>query len=248
MNGARLDRAQFANGRALWGIGLVLIGFVLFVDRLGLVDAERVLRFWPLLLVAFGLQQMLWPHARARTGAGILRVNGLVWTVIGGLLLLSGLGILHVSLWQLIWPTLLIFVGAHLMLRSRHHGSPSGEQGDDTAIVAILSGVQRVANAVAFNGTEITGVMGGVQLDLRRTQLARGEEAVVDVLLILGGCELFVPPEWVVSAPLIAILGGVDDQRLVAPASIVDAAVDRLAPPPRLVLRGFVMLGGITVR
>lgn len=248
MNGVGFDRTRLANGRAIWGIGLVILGLVLFVDRLGIVDAASVLRFWPLLLVAFGVQQLLSPSARANTGARLLSVNGLAWTIIGGLLLLSSLGILRVSLWQLIWPTLLIFVGAHLMLRSQHSGDGrSGSGADDTSVVAILSGVQRVSDAVPFKGTEITSVMGGTQLDLRRAQLGRGQEAVIDVLLVLGGCELFVPPDWVVSAPMVAVLGGVDDQRLVAPANVVDAA-DALASPPRLILRGFVMLGGITVR
>ncbi len=244
MNG--LDLTPLASGRAIWGIGLVVLGFVLFVDRLGLVDAEYVLRFWPLLLVAVGLQQLIAPATRASTGVRVVRVNGIVWTVIGGLLLLSSLGVLRVSLWQLIWPTLLIVVGAHLMLRSRDRHDGASEV-DDAAIVAVLSGVQRVANAVAFKGTEITSVMGGTQLDLRRAQLGPGEEAVIDMLLILGGCELFVPAEWVVSAPIIAVLGGVDDQRLVAPAGVVDAA-DRRSTPPRLTLRGFVMLGGVTIR
>lgn len=249
MNGVPFDRDRLANGRAIWGVGLVVLGLVLFVDRLGLIDAEYALRFWPLLLIAFGAQQLLSPHAGGPTGAGPLRVNGIAWTVIGGLLLLSSLRILHVSLWQLFWPSLLIFVGAQLMVRSRtSHALRGAGHADDTSIVSVLSGVQRIASAVPFKGTEISSVMGGTQLDLRRAQLARGEEAVIDLMLVLGGCELFVPTDWVVSAPLVAVLGGVDDQRVMPPASVVDAAADRAAAPPRLILRGFVLLGGVTIR
>ncbi len=63
----------------------------------------------------------------------------------------------------------------------------------------------------------------------------------------MGGCEIFVPPHWVVSAPATTILGGIDDQRVAQPSPIIDHTASP-GPPPRLVIRGLVLMGGITIR
>ncbi|MGC4081314.1 MAG: hypothetical protein QM736_04165 [Vicinamibacterales bacterium] len=56
-----------------------------------------------------------------------------------------------------------------------------------------------------------------------------------------------MPPHWVVSAPITTVLGGIDDRRVAQPPPIVDAG-GAAGPPPRLVLRGLVLMGGITIR
>ena len=110
-----------------------------------------------------------------------------------------------------------------------------------------MSGVERVHAAEAFRDTEITAIMGGVQLDLRRAQLPAGAEAVIDLLAVMGGVELLLPPDWHVSAPFTAILGGIEDKRLVEPASVIEAAGVQPGRP-RLVIRGFVLMGGVNIR
>jgi hypothetical protein len=115
-------------------------------------------------------------------------------------------------------------------------------------IVAVLSGVKRLSAPVTYAGSEVTVFMGGAHIDLRQAQLARGSEAVVDLFAVMGGCELVLPPDWVVSAPVVAIMGGVDDKRLMASPTVIDQAMGAATPPPRLVIRGVVFLGGVTIR
>jgi predicted membrane protein len=90
--------------------------------------------------------------------------------------------------------------------------------------------------------------MGGAMIDLRQALLSPGEEAVLDVFAVMGGCEVLIPSHWVVSAPIVAIMGGIDDKRLVSRPSVIDEATRSSAAPPRLVLSGFVMMGGVTIR
>ena len=49
-------------------------------------------------------------------------------------------------------------------------------------------------------------------------------------------------------APIVAIMGGVDDKRLVSRPSVIEEATAASAAPPRLVVSGFVMMGGVTIR
>jgi hypothetical protein len=115
-------RESLFSPRLLLGLGVALFGAVLMLDRLGLVDAGSVLRFWPLIVIAIGLQQFFNPreHAAGRR----VPVNGIIWMAIGGVLLLNSFDLLHVSIWRLFWPAILIAFGVRLMmrpaLRTRH--------------------------------------------------------------------------------------------------------------------------------
>lgn len=240
--------------RLLGGLGLMLFGVVMLIDRAGLIDAGRVLRFWPLILIAIGVQQLAWGRSRADGNPATGR-SGFIWIAIGAVFLLNSLGITHASVFELFWPMILIGVGVRLLT---HTGrgfrfrdlttAATGEGSRDTGpAVAVLSGVKRVSPPDTFKGLDVTLFMGGAQLDYRPAILAPGAEAVIDIVAIMGGCEIFVPPHWVVSAPATTILGGIDDQRVSQPSPIVDHT-SNAGPPPRLVIRGLVLMGGITIR
>lgn len=240
--------------RLLLGLGLALFGVVLLLGRLDLVDATYVLRFWPLILVAIGLQQFFNPRVGGATGR-VVPVSGIIWMSIGGILLLNSFGILRVSLWELFWPAVLIALGVRLMARQGPRGIGSGPRSaaefttsDSGPLFAVLSGVKRVSGPQPFHGAEVTTFMGGAQLDLRQALLAPGAEAVLDIFAVMGGCEVLAPPGWVVSAPVVAVMGGVEDKRIVSTPTMIEQATAPGGPAPRLVIRGFVLMGGVTVR
>lgn len=248
------DTASFTAPRVLFGLGLVVFGVVLLFDRLNLVDAAFVFRFWPVIMIAIGLQQFFTPRTGAN-GERLFPATAVVWMTVGGVFLLNSLGIMRASVWSLFWPAVLIAVGIRLMggkgLRLRTSVRQTYENMTSSAdmgpIVAVLSGVKRLSAPVTYTGSEVTVFMGGAHIDLRQAQLARGSEAVIDLFAVMGGCELVLPADWVVSAPVVAIMGGVDDKRLMAPPTVIDQAMGAAAPP-RLVIRGVVFLGGVTIR
>jgi hypothetical protein len=102
-----------------------------------------------------------------------------------------------------------------------------------------------------FKHGELTAVMGESRLDLREAALAPGDEAVIDVVAIMGSTIVHVPADWDVSFDAVPVMGGVKDERRGRPG-----AVDRgegstgsfTGPRPRLVLRGFVLMGGLVIR
>ena len=100
------------NPRFVIGAGIAIFGFVLMLDRLRLVDAGFVLRLWPLIFVAIGLQRFFNPRP------GRSNVQGILWMAFGGWLLLNTLGLFRVAVWDMIWPIALIWFGAHLMQRT----------------------------------------------------------------------------------------------------------------------------------
>ncbi len=69
------------------GICLILLGTVLILDRLGLVPASQLLRFWPVGLVLFGVTMVIQSFQRGDPASAAQRQdNGLghviVWVII----------------------------------------------------------------------------------------------------------------------------------------------------------------------
>ena len=254
MTSPRFDRPRSATPQVVFGAGLMILGGLVLLDRTGLADAARVLRFWPLILIAVGLQQLA---VRRQVGDhdGTVPWNALAWIGIGGLFLLNTLGITRASVFDLFWPVLLIAVGVRVLTHGKRAArlatdptTTTGGSSDSGPAIAVLSGVKRVSPAETFRNLDVTLFMGGAQLDYRAAVLPAGQEAVIDMLAVMGGCEIFVPPHWVVSAPVTTVLGGIDDRRVAQAPPIVDHADASAGPPPRLVLRGLVLMGGVTIR
>jgi predicted membrane protein len=232
-----------ATPRLVVGLAIALFGLVLVLDRLNLVVAGRILRFWPAVLIVVGV--MMFVRTR-RVGGG---VNGIIVTLIGGWLLLNSIGTVQVRFWEMFWPIVLIAIGSALVMQTvRHRDASASPDSDDTVtIFAVMSGTKRRSSAARFRGGEVTLFMGGGQIDLRQATIPYGEEAVLDIVAVMGGCELVVPSSWTVATPIVPIMGAVEDKRLPPlPDGNIGAAGGLAAP--RLVLRGFVMMGGVEIK
>jgi hypothetical protein len=232
-------RRAFVIGRLVGGAVFVGVGVLWTLDNLGVAEAGRVLHLWPALLLAFGVSRMTGVLGR-RTP-----IVGVVFTFVGGLMLLQRLGILSVGLAQL-WPIALILVGLSMVFRRREttrvhislgDGPPSG--GPHLRAVAVMSGVERSALPEPLSAVELVAVMGGVELDLRQALPPADHAAIlIDTFSLMGGIVLVVPDNWRVVNEVNAVMGGAED-RTVAPVGPVAATV---------VVRGVVFMGGIEIR
>ena len=86
------------------GFLFVVLGVVFLLGNMGYLDVEQVLRFWPLILIGFGVVRLV--EARddyAQSG-------GMFWIVVGLLFLLGSFGIIRMAIRDL-WPVLLIGIG-----------------------------------------------------------------------------------------------------------------------------------------
>jgi predicted membrane protein len=244
-----MDNNEFGRGtlmtpRLVVGLAIALFGLVLVLDRLNLVAADEVLQWWPVVIVAVGA--VIFAQSR-RIGGGI---NGIIVMLIGGWLLLNSLEIMRVRFWEMFWPLILIGIGSALVMQAmnRRTREVSGAGADSTvAAFAVLSGIKRISTSDRFRGGEVTAFMGGAHLDLRQATIPPGEEAVLDIFAVMGGCEITVPASWTVLTPIVPVMGGIEDKRLPPlPGSGVEGLGARSAP--RLVLRGLVIMGGIEIK
>jgi hypothetical protein len=117
--------------------------------------------------------------------------------------------------------------------------------GDRVRVVSVMGRSDHVSRATAFRGADITNVMGRSDLDLREATLAPGDAASVRVFSMMGAVMLRVPPTWTVDTGAISAMGGVRDERPQWPS---DTPAPNAGAPPRLVLRGVVAMGRLTIR
>jgi predicted membrane protein len=272
------DTRNIITPRLIIGLGIALFGLALTLDRLHIMDADRVIRFWPIGLMLLGGVMIV----QGADGRG--RTRGIIFFAFGTWMFLNMQGLLTVPVWELFWPVILIIFGVSIALQTSRRGrryyrrydasavnlpppSSSAFPGGDASspfdragfrggtvppdpaahvsMFSVMSGVRRASSAAPFRGGDIMAFMGGAHLDLRLATIAPGEEAILDVTVIMGGVEIAVPNTWVVSTPVFPFMGAVEDKRL------TPLPVDGKLPDggsPRLVIRGFVMMGNIELR
>jgi predicted membrane protein len=242
------------------GMIFVIIGVVFLLGNMGLVDVDRIVRFWPVILIALGAFRLV------EAGDEYGESSGIFWIVIGGFFLLGTMGILRVAFREL-WPVLLIGFGALMLWRSTlakkensSFGTTSAEgpkptpdsgptagasEADDNAAssnsnfsaTAILGGFERRISSQDFRGGEATAIMGGCKIDLRRASITAPHEPVIKVFALFGGIEIRVPDDWTVVSEVELILGGFDDKKAEPPK----------VESKRLIVRGSVIMGGIEI-
>jgi hypothetical protein len=248
------------------GVIFVAIGLVFLLGNMGVLDSDRILRYWPVILVAVGIFRLV------ESGPNYRQSSGIFWIVTGGLLLMGSLGILRVGMRDF-WPLLLIGFGSLMLWRTvlarqglgggnppRPNAGPASGLGETQAppgpgtenssstggaassnstfsATAILGGVERRNNSQDFRGGSATAFMGGCEIDLRAANITPPNEPVIEVFAMWGGVEVRVPPDWTVMSQVDPIMGGFED-----------ATEQPKEETKRVWVRGTVIMGGVEVR
>lgn len=209
--------------RMAWGIVILAVGLIFWLDRIDRIDARDYLRWWPLALILFAiahLPQKKWGAAAA-------------WLVVGSFLLVPQFDFPWIRPWQVLafWPLLLSAAGVTLILHAMRPRRP-GLTFDTTAVMA---GNTLAVGSQNLSGGSAVAVMGGCDIDLGSARSTSGE-VTIDVLAFWGGIDIRVPKGWRVENRVTPILGGVEDKTIAAGH---DA--------PRVILRGSAIMGGVGV-
>lgn len=218
----------------VWGAMIVAAGIALLLDHLGFISIGSLFRFWPMILVFFGVG-----HLFTRSS----RPWGAILILVGAIFQLNALGITRVGFADL-WPVAIIVVGLFLMWAAVKPPVVSKGSVDSTDMfnaVAIFSGCERRVKSQNFRGGRATSIFGGVELDLRDAKI-EGDEAIIEVNCIFGGAEIRVPDNWNVHSKSIPILGGYSDK------THISAAEDPAGGKRKtLIVTGVVVFGGVEI-
>lgn len=231
------DTVRRITPRLVMGGTLILIGLLLVGRRFGFFPGLDLWDFWPLILVAMGLRSIVYPRRPSS------RAFGAIVLVLGVVFFLRRLGWDFVDL-GLVVPLAIVAAGATLVWRSLSKedeataARPAESASTRLDEWAAFGGGERRVVTDDFEGGEVSVAFGGFDVDLRGAILRR-DEVTVDVFVLCGGTELKVPEGWNVVLTGVPLLGGFEDKSIHPPAE---------PPAPRMVVRGWVILGGLEVR
>lgn len=233
------NRSMLFSPQFILGIIIIAVGALFMLDNLDIVNAGTILRYWPAVLIIYGTSKI----AQARNTSG--QTFGWVIVVIGGLMLLDRLDLIAFRVWDW-WPLVLIIIGVNFLRGSwtrkrtiAEHPFMDVSTDSDAYLknMAMMSGVKRIITSKEFRGGEISAIMGGCELDLREAEMA-GEQAVLDINIIMGGVEMRVPMGWTVIVEATPIMGGVEDRTYPAKEGTIK----------RLIITGTVIMGGVEIK
>jgi hypothetical protein len=214
---------MFFTPQLITGLTIMAIGLALVLDKLGLVHARDVFQFWPALLVVFGAaviaESFRKPDPSAPATVGRRR---------GGA------------------PCFFAFIIVMALLGTYRFEGRAAERVDAdnrVNVTGIMGAADSKPEAGTFRNGQVSTVMGRSTLDLRSVTLAPGEQAVVDVFVTMGRATIRVPDGWTVDTSAIPVMGTVEDNRW----SSTPQGDTTAGPKPRLVVRGFVMMGKVEI-
>jgi len=224
---------QFLPPQTLFGLLLLVIGVLLFLQNIGWLDGE-VWRFWPLLIVGVGTLKLL---TAVHTIDRLIGVGLITFGVLRIATARLGLDVGPLD----ILSALLVVFGSAIAWRGLRGGPTSvgfsrSTADDYVSALAFMGGYGPKCTSSSFTGADVTVFMGGIELDLRGADLR--QTAVIDAFVMWGGVEIKVPNDWTVELRGTPILAGLEDKTAAPPVPGVK----------RLVVRGAVIMGGIEVK
>ncbi|WP_242926478.1 LiaF transmembrane domain-containing protein [Pontibacter vulgaris] len=246
------------SGRVMGGLVLVLIGVALLAYKMNALFLPHWVFSWQMLLIVLGLF-IGFRHS-------FRKPSWIILVLIGSVFLIDDF-IPEISFRNYFWPILIIGIGLWVILKPRHRyprqfRSGVGAQPPYDAITAtapddytsenytsseedyvnataIFGGIKKSIISKNFKGGDIVSVFGGTELNL--TQADMQFPAVLETTQIFGGTTLIVPSNWSVKSEVVAIMGGVDDKRIVVPGTNYD-------PNKVLVIKGTALFGGLNIK
>jgi len=224
LGGEQQKRNAGQSTRLIIGIFFTVVGVLLTLDNFAILDAGRILDWWPVVLIVIGLFKLQTPN----------KAPAVVALVAGTLLLLFNMGALRFSIFDL-WPVALIIGGAVMVAHAFGLRLPNLSTHDGSTIWSVFGGRKEIIKRPNYAGGRVIAIMGGCVLDLTAADIPQGS-ATLEILVIWGGVEVKVPEGWDVTGNTTPIMGGAD-------IKVKPARGGR-----KLIVNGLAIMGGIGIK
>lgn len=213
--------------RLLIGVFITAVGILLTLDNLDVLDADVYLAWWPLLLIAIGVVQLV--------GDGN-RILAVVLIVAGTWLTAYNLGYIRFTIFDL-WPLILIGVGLGFVARAVGWKPEVTIGGGSSSTTWGVLSVRKIRETSRdFSGRRYVAFMGGCEIDLTDADIATSP-ATIETIAVWGGIEILVPYEWEIVGEVVPVMGGFEVK--VRPAA---------SNGKQLIVRGAAVMGGVDIK
>ncbi|MGK5079069.1 LiaI-LiaF-like domain-containing protein [Janthinobacterium sp. HLX7-2] len=250
------------------GVLVIGLGLLFLLDNLGFINVRHTFRFWPTLLVIFGLLKISQSHTRSSyIVGGVMVLLGVSWT-------LKAMGFFYFN-WSMLWPLVIIAVGVSVVSKSlpgaqqrlRRRRGPAGDasrfepprQGTvslDKAPAAAAADADASGAPDDDSIIEVTAILGGF---VRRVSSQRFRGG--DINVIMAGCEIDLRQASIKGEAVLnvfALCGGItikippDWSVVLQGTPILGGFEEKTIVPPnqdkRLYVTGYAIMGGLEIR
>ena len=243
--------------KTLFGMTLVLLGFILLIRSLDLLYISSWIISWPIFLIALG--------AFMGKKKGFKHPSAFLPIIIGAIFL-TGEIIPNFKSDKLIWPAVIITLGFWLILGrkkqnqieklesnqiivdtdqpsepiqegSDYNNTRNKSYGNRIDSTSIFGGIKKNVVSKNFQGGDILNFFGGTEINLLQADIQ--EIVTINVVQVFGGTKIIVPANWTIHSEMIALVGGIEDKR---PAQAV-ANMDKV-----LIIQGTSIFAGIDIK
>ncbi|MCU0419714.1 MAG: cell wall-active antibiotics response protein [Cyclobacteriaceae bacterium] len=239
--------AQQKVSNSVWVGALILtIGSFLLIRKLDILEFPDWLFSFGSLLVAIGLVVGVQSKFKG--------VGWMILLVIGTFFILDDIESLPFDFRRYSFPLAIIIVGAFILGRAlvgpkvdtqkKTWGNEGAgfvmndESGEDHFdLTTVFGSTKNKIFSKNFKGGQTTCIFGGSEIDLSQADIQG--TVIIDVVQVFGGAKIIMPSNWQLKSDATAILGAVEDKRVIPSA---------YTPDKKVVLTGFVMFGGVEVK
>lgn len=243
--------------KALFGMILVLLGFILLLRSLNILFISSWIISWPVLIIVIGI--IIGQKKGFRSPSAFL-------PIIIGAIFLPGEIIPDFESRKLFWPVMITTLGFWLILgRNKRNAieqlnqdpviinpepSESNQEnnnqkntintsylGDRIDSTSIFGGIKKNVVSKNFQGGDILNFFGGTEINLLQADIQGIVK--INVIQVFGGTKIIIPANWTIQSEMIAIVGGIEDKR---PAQAT-ANLDKI-----LIIEGTSIFAGIDIK
>lgn len=219
----------------LWGVILVGIGLLLGMNAMGITSFNLFFDGWWTLFIIIPCAAGLF------SGKDI--TGNLIGLGVGVFLLLCCLDILNFNLlWKLVFPVIVILLGAKLIFGNLLDRNSSeikriaASSGAVRYVTAVFSGEKINFSGEVFQSGELNAVFGGVDCDLRNAIIE--QDCFIQASAVFGGIDILVPDNINVKVSSNSLFGGISNKK----ANHLDESI------PTLYIKGSCLFGGIDIK
>lgn len=216
------------------GALLIAAGVLFALDVLGIMQFDiSFAGWWTVFIIAPSLYGLV--MHKDKTG-------NLIVLAIGVYLLLAARGVIEYdTLWKLLVPTIIIFIGIKLIVKAVRGGEDYSENvivDDGSAECnAVFSAKSQSYTGSNVKAAHVAAVFGGAKCNF--TDAEFDKDSSVSLFCVFGGADLIIPQNVDVKMNALCLFGGISDKRN------VNSSVEKTAS---ITINGLCLFGGADIK
>ena len=232
-------RENRQKNRMFFGIGIVVVGILLFLHEMGVLPYIDLEDSWPVVLIIIG--------GLIGLKSGFRRNAWWILILIGIANLTPQFRIMGRPSSNFVWPAAIIIGGLAIALRSRkdrcypRHIMDSTVNTDSTLNIDVtFGGKKEIVTSKDFKGGSVNVTFAGCEINLNQADFTE-PSIVIAFQVSFGGVEMVVPSHWEVQNEINPSFGSVEDARTIQTGTINENK-------KILILRGNCSFGSIEIK